>query len=240
MRPGPSNLHPCVRRVMSTPLVGHLSFVELMDEVQELQLHLPDRERVDNPRQRHRVGRDGGHNHDPHSTARRCRSRGTATSARRWRRWSGGRHTGRRGMSRSTLTTWPRRSTDTAPICSGSSTSGPAPASVSPLARVDRSRSRARRARRRRHGHLTRRCGAAGRRVGDRRGVLGPAELPELSARGRVLVPATSSGFAVCATAGPEHVLAAVAGLCETLEQQGAEVDPAAGLDAARRGLAGG
>ena len=38
MGPGPSDVHPRVRRAMSTPLVGHLdpSFVDLMDEVQEL------------------------------------------------------------------------------------------------------------------------------------------------------------------------------------------------------------
>ncbi|QKY21477.1 alanine--glyoxylate aminotransferase family protein [Halolamina sp. CBA1230] len=38
MGPGPSDVHPRVLRAMSTPLVGHLdpSFVELMDEVQEL------------------------------------------------------------------------------------------------------------------------------------------------------------------------------------------------------------
>ncbi|MFP8954939.1 pyridoxal-phosphate-dependent aminotransferase family protein [Natrialbaceae archaeon A-arb3/5] len=38
MGPGPSEVHPRVRQAMSTPLVGHLdpSFVELMDEVQEL------------------------------------------------------------------------------------------------------------------------------------------------------------------------------------------------------------
>ena len=38
MGPGPSEVHPRVRRAMSTPLVGHLdpSFVDLMDEVQEL------------------------------------------------------------------------------------------------------------------------------------------------------------------------------------------------------------
>jgi alanine-glyoxylate transaminase/serine-glyoxylate transaminase/serine-pyruvate transaminase len=38
MGPGPSDVHPRVLRSMSTPLVGHLdpSFVELMDEVQEL------------------------------------------------------------------------------------------------------------------------------------------------------------------------------------------------------------
>jgi len=38
MGPGPSEVHPRVLRAMSTPLVGHLdpSFVELMDEVQEL------------------------------------------------------------------------------------------------------------------------------------------------------------------------------------------------------------
>jgi alanine-glyoxylate transaminase / serine-glyoxylate transaminase / serine-pyruvate transaminase len=36
--PGPSDVHPRVLRAMSTPLVGHLdpSFVEVMDEVQEL------------------------------------------------------------------------------------------------------------------------------------------------------------------------------------------------------------
>ena len=38
MGPGPSDIHPRVLRAMSTPLVGHLdpSFVEMMDEVQEL------------------------------------------------------------------------------------------------------------------------------------------------------------------------------------------------------------
>ncbi len=38
MGPGPSEVHPRVRRAMSTPLVGHLdpAFVDLMDEVQEL------------------------------------------------------------------------------------------------------------------------------------------------------------------------------------------------------------
>ena len=38
MGPGPSNVHPRVLRAMSTPLLGHLdpSFVEIMDEVQEL------------------------------------------------------------------------------------------------------------------------------------------------------------------------------------------------------------
>ncbi|ELZ13419.1 class V aminotransferase [Halovivax asiaticus JCM 14624] len=38
MGPGPSDVHPRVRRAMSTPLVGHLdpSFVDLMDEAQEL------------------------------------------------------------------------------------------------------------------------------------------------------------------------------------------------------------
>ncbi|MFB6170751.1 MAG: alanine--glyoxylate aminotransferase family protein [Haloarculaceae archaeon] len=38
MGPGPSEVHPRVLRAMSTPLVGHLdpSFVDLMDEVQEL------------------------------------------------------------------------------------------------------------------------------------------------------------------------------------------------------------
>ncbi|WP_435347607.1 pyridoxal-phosphate-dependent aminotransferase family protein [Haloarchaeobius sp. HRN-SO-5] len=38
MGPGPSDVHPRVLRAMSTPLVGHLdpSFVEMMDEVQEL------------------------------------------------------------------------------------------------------------------------------------------------------------------------------------------------------------
>jgi len=38
MGPGPSDVHPRVLRAMSTPLVGHLdpSFVEIMDEVQEL------------------------------------------------------------------------------------------------------------------------------------------------------------------------------------------------------------
>ena len=38
MGPGPSDVHPRVLRAMSTPLVGHLdpSFVDLMDEVQEL------------------------------------------------------------------------------------------------------------------------------------------------------------------------------------------------------------
>jgi len=38
MGPGPSEVHPRVLRAMSTPLVGHLdpSFVEMMDEVQEL------------------------------------------------------------------------------------------------------------------------------------------------------------------------------------------------------------
>jgi len=38
MGPGPSEVHPRVLRGMSTPLVGHLdpSFVEIMDEVQEL------------------------------------------------------------------------------------------------------------------------------------------------------------------------------------------------------------
>ncbi|WP_323171857.1 alanine--glyoxylate aminotransferase family protein [Natrialba sp. PRR66] len=38
MGPGPSDVHPRVRRAMSTPLVGHLdpSFVEIMDDVQEL------------------------------------------------------------------------------------------------------------------------------------------------------------------------------------------------------------
>ncbi|WP_440005893.1 pyridoxal-phosphate-dependent aminotransferase family protein [Halomicrococcus sp. SG-WS-1] len=38
MGPGPSEVHPRVLRAMSTPLVGHLdpSFVEIMDEVQEL------------------------------------------------------------------------------------------------------------------------------------------------------------------------------------------------------------
>ncbi|MEF8773819.1 MAG: alanine--glyoxylate aminotransferase family protein [Halobacteriales archaeon] len=38
MGPGPSDVHPRVLRAMSTPLVGHLdpSFVELMDETQEL------------------------------------------------------------------------------------------------------------------------------------------------------------------------------------------------------------
>ncbi|WP_049997620.1 pyridoxal-phosphate-dependent aminotransferase family protein [Halococcus sediminicola] len=38
MGPGPSDVHPRVRRAMTTPLVGHLdpAFVDLMDEVQEL------------------------------------------------------------------------------------------------------------------------------------------------------------------------------------------------------------
>ncbi|EMA44568.1 aminotransferase class V [Halococcus morrhuae DSM 1307] len=38
MGPGPSDVHPRVRRAMATPLVGHLdpAFVDLMDEVQEL------------------------------------------------------------------------------------------------------------------------------------------------------------------------------------------------------------
>jgi len=38
MGPGPSDVHPRVLKGMSTPLVGHLdpSFVEIMDEVQEL------------------------------------------------------------------------------------------------------------------------------------------------------------------------------------------------------------
>ncbi len=38
MGPGPSDVHPRVLRAMSTPLVGHLdpSFIEIMDEVQEL------------------------------------------------------------------------------------------------------------------------------------------------------------------------------------------------------------
>lgn len=38
MGPGPSEVHPRVRRAMATPLVGHLdpAFVDLMDEVQEL------------------------------------------------------------------------------------------------------------------------------------------------------------------------------------------------------------
>ncbi|HET7323211.1 MAG TPA: alanine--glyoxylate aminotransferase family protein [Halococcus sp.] len=38
MGPGPSEVHPRVRRAMSTPLVGHLdpAFIDLMDEVQEL------------------------------------------------------------------------------------------------------------------------------------------------------------------------------------------------------------
>ena len=38
MGPGPSEVHPRVRRAMSTPLVGHLdpSFLDLMDDVQEL------------------------------------------------------------------------------------------------------------------------------------------------------------------------------------------------------------
>ncbi|MFC4358996.1 pyridoxal-phosphate-dependent aminotransferase family protein [Halobium salinum] len=38
MGPGPSDVHPRVLRAMSTPLVGHLdpSFVEMMDEVQDL------------------------------------------------------------------------------------------------------------------------------------------------------------------------------------------------------------
>jgi alanine-glyoxylate transaminase/serine-glyoxylate transaminase/serine-pyruvate transaminase len=38
MGPGPSDVHPRVLRAMSTPLVGHLdpSFVDLMDDVQEL------------------------------------------------------------------------------------------------------------------------------------------------------------------------------------------------------------
>ncbi len=38
MGPGPSEVHPRVLRVMSAPLVGHLddSFIEIMDEVQEL------------------------------------------------------------------------------------------------------------------------------------------------------------------------------------------------------------
>ena len=38
MGPGPSEVHPRVRRAMSTPLVGHLdpAFVDLMDDVQEL------------------------------------------------------------------------------------------------------------------------------------------------------------------------------------------------------------
>jgi len=38
MGPGPSDVHPRVLRAMGTPLVGHLdpSFVEIMDEVQEL------------------------------------------------------------------------------------------------------------------------------------------------------------------------------------------------------------
>jgi len=38
MGPGPSDVHPRVLQAMSTPLVGHLdpSFVEIMDEVQEL------------------------------------------------------------------------------------------------------------------------------------------------------------------------------------------------------------
>jgi alanine-glyoxylate transaminase/serine-glyoxylate transaminase/serine-pyruvate transaminase len=38
MGPGPSDVHPRVLKAMSTPLVGHLdpSFVEIMDEVQEL------------------------------------------------------------------------------------------------------------------------------------------------------------------------------------------------------------
>ncbi|WP_160135156.1 pyridoxal-phosphate-dependent aminotransferase family protein [Halococcus salsus] len=38
MGPGPSEVHPRVRRAMSTPLIGHLdpAFVDLMDEVQEL------------------------------------------------------------------------------------------------------------------------------------------------------------------------------------------------------------
>jgi alanine-glyoxylate transaminase/serine-glyoxylate transaminase/serine-pyruvate transaminase len=38
MGPGPSAVHPRVRRAMSTPLVGHLdpAFVDLMDEVQDL------------------------------------------------------------------------------------------------------------------------------------------------------------------------------------------------------------
>jgi alanine-glyoxylate transaminase/serine-glyoxylate transaminase/serine-pyruvate transaminase len=38
MGPGPTDVHPRVRRAMTTPLVGHLdpSFVELMDEVQDL------------------------------------------------------------------------------------------------------------------------------------------------------------------------------------------------------------
>jgi len=38
MGPGPSDVHPRVLRAMATPLVGHLdpSFVEIMDEVQEL------------------------------------------------------------------------------------------------------------------------------------------------------------------------------------------------------------
>ena len=38
MGPGPSDVHPRVLRAMSTPLVGHLdpSFVEMMDDVQEL------------------------------------------------------------------------------------------------------------------------------------------------------------------------------------------------------------
>jgi alanine-glyoxylate transaminase/serine-glyoxylate transaminase/serine-pyruvate transaminase len=38
MGPGPSEVHPRVRRAMSTPLVGHLdpAFLDLMDEVQEL------------------------------------------------------------------------------------------------------------------------------------------------------------------------------------------------------------
>jgi alanine-glyoxylate transaminase/serine-glyoxylate transaminase/serine-pyruvate transaminase len=38
MGPGPSDVHPRVRRAMTTPLVGHLdpAFVDLMDEVQDL------------------------------------------------------------------------------------------------------------------------------------------------------------------------------------------------------------
>ena len=190
--PGPSNPYPEVMEAFPRPVLGHLDpdFLAVLDEIaRSAAPRVPDREHAHAADQRHWFGRHGGvlrqpgraRRHRDHRRERRVRrahvrSRAPLRCARSCA-------STRRGAARSTRSS-----------CSTRSAAHPDARVARRRARrdVDRRRERHRAAGRdprhrhaaaRRHGHVARRHSGRGRRVGDRRGVLGHAEVSRRAAR---------------------------------------------------------
>ena len=186
--PGPSTVHPRVLRAMSTPLLGHLDpkFLEIMNEVQaQLRAVFRTAEPVHDRGLRHRVGRHGGGAREPARAGRHGRRRAPrACSATAWPTSSAGRgaklvklevpwgETFDLGRIEEALKK--EGKVKVVAIVHAETSTG----AHQPLDGLGKLVPRARRAPRRRHRHVARRRAGRGGRLGDRRLLLGHAEVP--------------------------------------------------------------